>query len=65
MKRIIPAVSSTNAVIAAMCAMETFKVVTNAANPLNNYLMFNQGEYIYTYHYEAERDENCLACSGR
>ena len=64
-KRIIPAVASTNAVIAALCAMETFKVTTNVANPLNNYLMFNQGDQIYTYQFEAQKDEHCLACSRK
>ena len=40
-KRIIPAVASTNAVIAAACTTEVFKVVTSCCNPLNNYMVFN------------------------
>ena len=40
-KRIIPAVASTNAVIAAACATEVFKVATSCCNPLNNYMVFN------------------------
>lgn len=31
--------------------------------PLNNYTVFNDVDGIYTYTYEAERKENCLACS--
>ncbi|XP_060095499.1 NEDD8-activating enzyme E1 catalytic subunit isoform X1 [Heteronotia binoei] len=62
-KRIIPAVASTNAVIAAICATEVFKIATSAYIPLNNYLVFNDVDGLYTYTFEAERKENCLACS--
>ncbi|XP_030138908.2 NEDD8-activating enzyme E1 catalytic subunit isoform X1 [Taeniopygia guttata] len=62
-KRIIPAVASTNAVIAAVCATEVFKIATSAYVPLNNYLVFNDVDGLYTYSFEAERKENCPACS--
>uniref|UniRef100_A0A671T521 NEDD8-activating enzyme E1 catalytic subunit n=1 Tax=Sinocyclocheilus anshuiensis TaxID=1608454 RepID=A0A671T521_9TELE len=62
-KRIIPAVASTNAVIAAACATEVFKIATSAYVPLNNYLVFNDVDGLYTYTFEAERKENCSACS--
>ncbi|XP_044156638.1 NEDD8-activating enzyme E1 catalytic subunit isoform X2 [Bufo gargarizans] len=62
-KRIIPAVASTNAVIAAACATEVFKIATSAYTPLNNYLVFNDVDGLYTYTFEAERKENCPACS--
>ncbi|XP_041955415.1 NEDD8-activating enzyme E1 catalytic subunit-like isoform X2 [Alosa sapidissima] len=62
-KRIIPAVASTNAVIAAACASEVFKIATSAYVPLNNYLVFNDVDGLYTYTFEAERKENCSACS--
>lgn len=62
-KRIIPAVASTNAVIAAACATEVFKIATSAYIPLNNYLVFNDVDGLYTYTFEAERKENCSACS--
>ncbi|KAM3843888.1 NEDD8-activating enzyme E1 catalytic subunit isoform 2-T2 [Vipera latastei] len=62
-KRIIPAVASTNAVIAAICATEVFKIATSAYMPLNNYLVFNDVDGLYTYAFEAEKKENCLACS--
>lgn len=64
-KHIIPAVASTNAVIAAACTTEVFKVVTSCAAPLANYMVFNDTEGIYTYVYEQEKNENCLACSRR
>jgi ubiquitin-activating enzyme E1 C len=64
-KRIIPAVASTNAVIASACAMEAFKLATSCANPLQNYLVFNDSDGIYTYAYEAEKKPDCLACSQK
>ncbi|XP_061546420.1 NEDD8-activating enzyme E1 catalytic subunit isoform X3 [Phycodurus eques] len=96
-KRIIPAVASTNAVIAGRffpwlhsvppsqftesrlretsafpthmesfgpaCASEVFKIATSAYIPLNNYLVFNDVDGLYTYSFEAERKANCSACS--
>ncbi|GAB0100855.1 Nedd8-activating enzyme E1 catalytic subunit [Sergentomyia squamirostris] len=63
LKNIIPAVASTNAVIAAACATEVFKIATSCYEPLNNYMVFNDSDGIYTYTYEAEKKEDCLACS--
>ncbi|XP_035595557.1 NEDD8-activating enzyme E1 catalytic subunit-like isoform X1 [Oncorhynchus keta] len=62
-KRIIPAVASTNAVIAAACSTEVFKIASSTYIPLNNYLVFNIVDGLYTYTFEAERKENCSACS--
>lgn len=54
-KRIIPAVASTNAVIAAACSTEVFKLATSACTPMNNYCVFNDSDGIYTYTYEQEK----------
>ncbi|XP_036415732.1 NEDD8-activating enzyme E1 catalytic subunit isoform X1 [Colossoma macropomum] len=62
-KRIIPAVASTNAVIAAACGTEVFKIASSAYSTLNNYLVFNDVDGLYTYTFEAEKKENCSACS--
>ncbi|RUS88358.1 hypothetical protein EGW08_003870 [Elysia chlorotica] len=64
-KRIMPAVASTNAVIAAACATEVFKIATSCCLPLNNYMNFNDTNGVYTYTFEAERLEGCLACSNK
>ena len=40
-KHIIPAVASTNAVVAAACALEVFKLASTCAPKLDNYMVFN------------------------
>ena len=62
-KRIIPAVASTNAVIAAACATEVFKIASSCYNTLNNYVNFNDTEGVYTYTFEAEKKTDCTVCS--
>uniref|UniRef100_A0A3P9MC28 NEDD8-activating enzyme E1 catalytic subunit n=1 Tax=Oryzias latipes TaxID=8090 RepID=A0A3P9MC28_ORYLA len=47
----------------AACATEVFKIATSAYIPLNNYLVFNDVDGLYTHAFEAERKENCTACS--
>ncbi|XP_054163061.1 NEDD8-activating enzyme E1 catalytic subunit-like [Oppia nitens] len=63
-KHIIPAVASTNAVIAAACATEAFKIVTSCAPHMKNNMIFNDTDGIYTYTYEAEKKDDCLVCSN-
>jgi ubiquitin-activating enzyme E1 C len=63
-KHIIPAVASTNAIIAAACANEAFKIASSSAPYLNNYMIFNDSDGIYTYTYEAEKKEDCIVCSN-
>jgi len=64
-KRIMPAVASTNAVIAAACATEVFKLATSCYVPLNNYMNFNDTQGVYTYTFEAEKLDDCLSCSQK
>uniref|UniRef100_A0AAY4E9X1 NEDD8-activating enzyme E1 catalytic subunit n=1 Tax=Denticeps clupeoides TaxID=299321 RepID=A0AAY4E9X1_9TELE len=45
------------------CATEAFKIATSAYVTLNNYLVFSDVDGLYTYTFEAERKENCSACS--
>lgn len=63
-KRIIPAIASTNAVVAAQCALEAFKLATSCCEPLNNYMVYNDSDGVYTYAYEAELKKDCLACGS-
>ncbi|XP_005098883.1 NEDD8-activating enzyme E1 catalytic subunit [Aplysia californica] len=62
-KRIMPAVASTNAVISAACATEVFKLATSCYVPLNNYMNFNDTSGVYTYTFQAEKLDDCLVCS--
>ena len=39
----------------AACATEVFKMATSCSPPLNNYMVFNDTDGIYTYDFEAER----------
>lgn len=64
LKNIIPAVASTNAVIAAACATEVFKLATSLYENFNNNMVFNDVDGIYTYIYEYERKSDCLGCSN-
>jgi len=62
-KNIIPAIASTNAVIAAACTNEAFKFATNASGFLNNYMTYSGSTGQYTHTLEVERKEDCLGCS--
>lgn len=63
-KNIIPAVGSTNAMIAASCVNECFKFMTNSGGRLNNYYMYrgaeNTGIHAHTFAYE--RNPLCEVC---
>jgi len=61
-KNIIPAIASTNAIIAAAEANEAFKIATNTSEYLNNYMMYNGVEGVYTYTFEYARKESCPVC---
>jgi len=61
-KNIIPAIASTNAIIAASCCNEALKIATSAAPYLNNYFMLIGTEGIYSFTFEHERKPDCPVC---
>lgn len=64
-KNIIPAIASTNAIIAASCCNEAFKLATSAAPCLgldNNYMMYSGNDSIYTYTFRHEKKPDCPVC---
>ncbi|KAJ7172357.1 hypothetical protein C8R46DRAFT_1085657 [Mycena filopes] len=63
-KHIIPAIASTNAIIAASCCNEAFKIATSSAAYLNNYFMLIGTEGIYSYTFEHEKRDDCPVCGG-
>jgi ubiquitin-activating enzyme E1 C len=61
-KNIIPAIASTNAIIAAACCNEAFKIASGCAPYLVNYMMYSGDEGIYTYTFEHEQKPDCPVC---
>ncbi|KJZ73628.1 hypothetical protein HIM_06961 [Hirsutella minnesotensis 3608] len=64
-KNIIPAIASTNAIIAAACCNEAFKIATTSAPCLgfdNNYMMYSGNDGIYTYTFKHEKKDDCPVC---
>ena len=68
-KNIIPAIASTNAIIAASCCNEALKIATNM-NPFlgipekNNYMMYSGDDGIYTYTFEYMKKDDCPVCGN-
>ncbi|GMK56189.1 hypothetical protein CspeluHIS016_0300290 [Cutaneotrichosporon spelunceum] len=63
-KNIIPAIASTNAIIAASCCNEAFKIATSCAPMLNNYMLYNGNDSLYTFTWEYEKRPDCPVCGG-
>jgi len=68
-KNIIPAIASTNAIIAASCCNEALKLLTMANPPLgmpgsNNYMMYSGDEGVYTYTFEHLKKSDCPVCGN-
>ena len=63
-KNIIPAIASTNAIIAASCCNEAFKIATSTNPYLNNYMMYSGDDGVYTYTFEHQRKPDCPVCGN-
>jgi ubiquitin-activating enzyme E1 C len=66
-KNIIPAIASTNAIIAASCCNEAFKIATSSNPALgleDNYMMYSGNEGIYTYTFKHEKKDDCPVCGS-
>lgn len=61
-KRIIPAVASTNAIIAASCCNEALKILTESNPFLDNYMMYVGEDGAYTYTFNLEKRSDCPVC---
>jgi ubiquitin-activating enzyme E1 C len=68
-KNIIPAIASTNAIVAASCCNEAFKLATST-NPClgmpgtNNYMMYTGDDSVYTYTFEHLKKDDCPVCGN-
>ena len=63
-KNIIPAIASTNAIMAASCCNEAFKIATGCNPYLVNYMMYSGDEGVYTYTFEHEQKPDCPVCGN-
>lgn len=61
-KNIIPAIALTNAIIAALCCNEAFKLMTNINPLLDNYMMYSGDQGIYTYTFSTSKVKDCPVC---
>jgi NEDD8-activating enzyme E1 len=63
-KNIIPAIASTNAIIAAACCNEAFKIASGCNPYMQNYMMYSGDEGVYTYTFEHEQKPDCPVCGN-
>ena len=63
-KNIIPAIASTNAIVAASCCSEALKIVTSCNPYLNNYMMYTGDDSVYTFTFEHQKKEDCPVCGN-
>ncbi|KAK5120342.1 hypothetical protein LTR85_006281 [Meristemomyces frigidus] len=68
-KNIIPAIASTNAIVAASSCNEAFKIVTSSAPFLgnlgsNNYMLYTGDSGVYTYTFEHQKKDDCPVCGN-
>jgi len=63
-KNIIPAVASTNAIIAASCVNEVIKLLTFSSQTLNTYMMYMGTAGIYSHTFVYEKKNDCPVCSS-
>lgn len=63
-KRIIPAIASTNALISAALVAEALKVSTYCGPVLNNYMMYMGQAGVYTHTFPYEKKDDCMVCGG-
>merc|ERR1719265_2563569 len=63
-KRIIPAIASTNALISAALVQEAIKITTYGGPILSNYMMYMGQTGVYTHTFVYEKKESCVVCGG-
>lgn len=64
-KNIVPALASTNAIIAASCSNEALKMVSSCAPMLKTYMMYTGDSGIYTFTFEHEKKTDCSVCGSQ
>ena len=64
-KNVIPAIASTNSLIAAATVMEVIKIWTGFSKRLDNYFMYMGHEGLYSSTMQMDKLDNCKTCSKR
>lgn len=64
-KNVIPAIASTNALIAAVTTNEVFKIMSGCNPSLSNYLLYKGGTFIGCETEKLAKKQTCLACKTR
>lgn len=64
-KRIIPAVASTNALVSASLVAEALKIATYCGPILSNYFMYMGQTGVYPHTFVYEKKEDCMVCGGQ
>ena len=63
-KNIIPAIASTNAIVAASCVNEAVKLLTFCSQSLNTYMMYMGSQGVYSHTFVYEQKEDCPVCTA-
>jgi ubiquitin-activating enzyme E1 C len=63
-KNIIPAVASTNAIVAASCVNEAVKLLTFCSQSLNTYMMYMGSQGVYSHTFVYEQKDDCPVCTA-
>ena len=63
-QNIIPAVASTNAIIAAVSVNEAVKYLTFCSQNLNSYMMYMGQEGVHSHTFAYEQKPDCPVCTG-
>lgn len=63
-KRIIPAIASTNAIISAAVCAEALKISTYCGPMLETYMMYMGQTGVYTHTFLYEKKDDCMVCGG-
>jgi len=61
-KNIIPAVASTNAIVAAACVNEVVKILTFCSQSIHTYMMYFGREGVHSHTFVSEKKDDCPVC---